>query len=185
MAESLLDKIKRLVNDYWSSGEKDAFMALADAVQPEMLRGPVNAQRYGDDSLVHTEAVHLALVYRDMKPMCMLATRQAMPNDAILPSFFDELDLSAIEITLPGFQVREAWLVYRHRAKEAMTYASYLNRNGTAHDPCGHFIDGYYLGYPFEDVVYFHLNRWLAQTDGPAPSDDAMPQLVEASAQAQ
>jgi hypothetical protein len=153
---------------------RDTFLnEICNTVTPEMLRGGVNRDAYGRNSLIHTDVVCLALVFKGMKPMCLITE---------VPDFIDELmtvgELASREV-VNEFERRKQWVIFPQRAEaDALKLVAHREawRPGKWR-PHDSFVEGHYLGYPFDDIVYFYESRY--GVDGIPHDISDMPELVD------
>lgn len=137
--------INQLVWAYSDDPSLENFMMICEAAKFIDVRGAVNKDFYGINSLIHTDIVQLALVYIGKKPLCKL-------NYFELHEYFHTLQLH-ICILKPSFYIisKDPLLVDRTNA-----FVKYLQDcNGCETSPNYHYIVGEHFGYPKEDIDFF------------------------------
>lgn len=141
-----MDIINDVVEKFKQTPTLDNFLLICDIVTPDMLRGSCNKDEYGYGTVIHTDIVHVALVYKGIKPMASI--------QKITKKLINELN---IPLAVTKYRNTYMYVVYlKYNTKYALKFIEYLAKSPRAATLQEHYQTmGTYLGYPQEDIDYF------------------------------
>lgn len=139
------------------------FQSICNEVTPEMVRGAVNREKYGENSLISHDITQFALVYKGYKPMCLyedggLDILSIINSTKPCVSMYVISEDIRFNDDMTKYIKTKQCLIYQPKYKEkAQEFMTYLKNRTSAseEDVLHHYTMGNYLGYPKEDVDWF------------------------------
>ena len=128
-----------------------------------MLRGYVTEDNHGGNTMIHTEIVDLAMVYRGYKPMCLLHNTVLDIQSASSLGFKTISFPTVSPSNVPGLEWFDNYVVWKDDSQEGLAkfLVDYIRIHENDFTNCPEYsqIVGKCLGYPQKDIDYFRDKR--------------------------